>query len=121
MNILMLGPFVSTIFLFLFLLYSGTMCPRSSDPSYIVSYYIKWVTTSWTHSNTCLSPWLLVVPVDGMSLLIYLQVLIKNNIKGGKQAQFFGCLTVLRRLLSYQISKNYEDYNTIKVLMYLPI
>ena len=26
------------------------MCPRSSDPFYIVSYYIKWVTTTWTHS-----------------------------------------------------------------------
>ena len=26
-----------------------TMCPGSSDPFYIVSYYIKWVTTSWTH------------------------------------------------------------------------
>ena len=23
----------------------------SSDPFYIVSYYIKWVTTSWTHST----------------------------------------------------------------------
>ena len=27
-----------------------TVCPRSSDPIYIVSYYIKWVTTSWTYS-----------------------------------------------------------------------
>ena len=27
-----------------------TVCPRSSDQFYIVSYYIKWVTTSWTHS-----------------------------------------------------------------------
>ena len=27
-----------------------TVCQRSSDPFYIVSYYIKWVTTSWTHS-----------------------------------------------------------------------
>jgi len=29
----------------------STICPRSSDPFYIVSYYIKWVTTSWTHST----------------------------------------------------------------------
>ena len=28
----------------------GTVCPRSSDPFYIVSYYINWVTTSLTHS-----------------------------------------------------------------------
>ena len=28
----------------------GTVCPRSSDPFYKVSYYIKWVPTSWTYS-----------------------------------------------------------------------
>ena len=27
-----------------------TECPGSSDPFYTVIYYIKWVTTSWTHS-----------------------------------------------------------------------
>ena len=26
-------------------------CPRSSDPYFIVTYYIKWVTTAWTHST----------------------------------------------------------------------
>ena len=30
-----------------------TVCPRSSDQFYVVTYYIKWVTTSWTHSITC--------------------------------------------------------------------
>ena len=30
--------------------YISTVCPGSSDLFYIVSYYIKWVTTSWTHS-----------------------------------------------------------------------
>ena len=30
---------------------SYTVCPGSSDPFYIVSYYIKRVTTSWTHST----------------------------------------------------------------------
>ena len=29
----------------------GTVCPGSSDPFHIVSYYIKWVTTSWTYST----------------------------------------------------------------------
>ena len=24
------------------------MCPRSSDPFYVVTYYKKWITTSWT-------------------------------------------------------------------------
>ena len=28
-----------------------TVCPRSSDPFYVVTYYIEWVTTSWTHSS----------------------------------------------------------------------
>ena len=27
-----------------------TVCPRSSDPFYTVTYYMKWVTTSWTYS-----------------------------------------------------------------------
>ena len=29
-----------------------TVCPRSSDPFYFVTYYIKWVITSWTYSIT---------------------------------------------------------------------
>ena len=32
-----------------------TMCPRSSAQFQKVSYYIKWVTTSWTYSMTCRS------------------------------------------------------------------
>ena len=31
-------------------LQNTTICPRSSDPFYIVTYNKKWVTTSWTHS-----------------------------------------------------------------------
>ena len=27
-----------------------TVYPRSSDPFCVITYYIKWVTTSWTHS-----------------------------------------------------------------------
>ena len=26
------------------------MCPGSSEPFHIVTYYMKWVTTSWTYS-----------------------------------------------------------------------
>ena len=32
-----------------------TICPRSSNPFYIVTYYIKWVTTSWTLSISCVN------------------------------------------------------------------
>ena len=28
-----------------------TVCPRSSYPFYEITYYIKWVTTSWRHSR----------------------------------------------------------------------
>ena len=28
-----------------------TICPRSSDPFYIVTYDIKWVTISWTNGS----------------------------------------------------------------------
>ena len=31
--------------------FSYTICLGSSDPFYIVTYYIKWVTTSWTYSR----------------------------------------------------------------------
>ena len=30
--------------------YIRTVCPGSSDPFNVVSYYIKWVTISWTYS-----------------------------------------------------------------------
>ena len=29
------------------------MCPGRSDPFYIATDYIKWVSTSWTYSNKC--------------------------------------------------------------------
>ena len=29
----------------------NTICPRSSDPNYIVTYFLKWVTTTWTNST----------------------------------------------------------------------
>ena len=30
---------------------SGTVWPRSSDPFYIGTYFMKWVTTSWTDGS----------------------------------------------------------------------
>ena len=30
----------------------GTICPGSSDPFYLVSSNITWVTTSWTYCKT---------------------------------------------------------------------
>ena len=37
--------------LYMVLVLDGTICPRSIDPFYIVTYYIKWVTTFWTDST----------------------------------------------------------------------
>ena len=31
-------------------IFRTTVFPRSSDPFHIVSYYMKWATTSWTHN-----------------------------------------------------------------------
>ena len=33
----------------------NTLCPRSSDPFHVVTYYINWVTISWTNSSNRLS------------------------------------------------------------------
>ena len=30
--------------------YIHTVCPKNIDLFYVVTYYLKWVTTSWTHS-----------------------------------------------------------------------
>ena len=43
LNSLFFSPHFSCFFYF-------TICPKSIEPFYKVSYYIKWVTTSWTHS-----------------------------------------------------------------------
>ena len=40
----------SQVFLFV------TVCPGSSDTFHVVSYYIKWVTTSWTHGTIITDP-----------------------------------------------------------------
>ena len=32
-------------------LYNVTVCPGSSYPFYVVTYYTEWVTTSWTYST----------------------------------------------------------------------
>ena len=48
-----------------------TVCPRSSDPFYIVTNYIKWVTTSWTCS--------VFIKIS----LLYTHVQTKREVHGG--------------------------------------
>ena len=55
--------FLACILLYLNLkIINANICPRGSDPLYIVSYYIKWVTTSWTHSILQIFPGFLFSP-----------------------------------------------------------
>ena len=35
----------------MFVFCPNTACPKSSNPFHTVSYYIEWVTTSWTYSS----------------------------------------------------------------------
>ena len=30
----------------------AAVCPRGSDPFFVVTYYIKWVITSWTYNTS---------------------------------------------------------------------
>ena len=39
-----------------------TIYPRSNDPFYIVTYYMKWVTTSWTDGTIFLVKCALLIP-----------------------------------------------------------
>ena len=51
-----IGTFLLYSYLFLY-----TLCQGSSGPFYIVIYYIKWVTTSWTYCNKDPPAWGFVV------------------------------------------------------------
>ena len=58
---------------------STIICPRSSDPFYIVTYYITWVTTSSTHSITSfigveVASWCVYQTYDTKQYAIYLHV-----------------------------------------------
>ena len=55
-----------------------TVYPRSSDPFYIVTIYIKWVKTSWTYSTTVM--WIGIKNV-GPRIRIFLNMVI---FKSGK-------------------------------------
>ena len=54
------------------------ICPRSSDPFYIASYYIKWVITSWRHR---------VKRVCGVHFLRNLCKIFKNEDFGFKNSE----------------------------------
>ena len=58
------------------------MCPGSSDPLYIVTYYIKWVTTSGTHSS-------IVQGLQGIASKMY----VNRKLEGYAALQCFAFLS----------------------------
>ena len=56
-----------------------TICPGSSDPFYTVSYYIKWVTTFWTHSSTTVQLSIYLSLFDTCSP-VYLSIILASAI-----------------------------------------
>ena len=53
-NVIQIADFTAHMYVYISELpsYANTICPGSSDTIYIVIYYVKWVTTSWTYSTT---------------------------------------------------------------------
>ena len=45
-----------------------TVCPRRSGPFYIVSYYIKWGTTTWTHTVILLAALVMAFELNECSM-----------------------------------------------------
>ena len=66
----------------------GTVCPISSDPFYIVSYYEKWVTTPWTYSTIFLFAYL--------SINFLYRIHCYKRINGSQK-------------ITYSVSKEYAD------------
>ena len=59
-------------------LHGCTVCPESSDPFCIVTYCIKWVTTSWTYCS-CLLTKNMLSEVVGWSYLCAIQTVSSYN------------------------------------------
>ena len=93
----------------------NTMCPRSSDPFYIVSYYIKWVTTSWTHSSwaPCQDVWpvLTLNQKDCLLKILFMDVGVTHISK------HWYFLTLLHTIGFYQILSKYKDGRQKKLII----
>ena len=54
------------------------VCPRSSDPFYIVTYYIKWVTSSGTHNKVNPLKLNVFILATNMHSNIYYKIVVLN-------------------------------------------
>ena len=57
----------------LYILHIYTVCPRSSGPFYVVTYYIEWVTTSWTDSMNNIIPGF-IIQIYPIVLMVMLNI-----------------------------------------------
>ena len=73
------------------------ICPRSSDPVYIVRYYIRWFTTSWTYSTYT------SVPPHSAFFLVSHQWIFFVIIQNHSHQLLILCVLLSR--LTYRISK----------------
>ena len=77
----------------------NTMCPRSSDPFYIVTYHIKWVTTPWTYSTIYTR---VVFLCEGFSLLCVRHVfnMLLEREKSCEKIESL-CFSILEKIIRY--------------------
>jgi len=73
-----------TLLCFIHVFFVNTMCPRSSSLfTYIVPYYIKWVTTSWTYSTWLEGKWIIFgkrsVHFDPFKAFVYISRSVKHR------------------------------------------
>ena len=67
------------------------MCPRSSDPFYVVTYYLKWVTTSWTYSILTILEWTRLFEQTLPGIIRFVRRRLRDGMAGG----------MLQRLLAH--------------------
>ena len=96
----------------------ATICPGSSDPFYIVTYYIKFITTSWTQSINKLYIQIQSYPAQKTNsyvstLFIYLCLLPTPRILGAsKVPEYNDCI-------SLKIwARNLDPFNTWIIFFY---
>ena len=89
------------------LIEDGTICLRSSDPFYIVNYYIKWATTSWTHSSSVKDAhmWSIICNIICLSHSFIMPTVLKSKFSCFKEGtcatcseQPYSLITMLRTL-----------------------
>ena len=93
----------------------STVCPRSSDPSYAVNWFIKWITTSWTYSTSLSFVFLIDNKHSAMYCLSnkswpdwYKTLYINGPRIFGQTVEFFFCVKYFFLIARLWIRPNHE-------------